>query len=237
MIKILKKRYDAMRDFMVDTNLDQMDDDYNYINNRDNLHLARKLWHVSSGLISLLIYKNSGVSKYECAYFVLGLALTALLLDFARMKIPKLNSGFIKAWSPFLRKNEINGFSGFPFYALGAAFSLYFFEERIAVLSILFLVFSDPISSYFGIKYGTTKIRENKSLQGTAAGFVTCYLTAFAYGMYHFGGSFELLIFSVMAGAIGSFSEFVNLKVDDNLTIPVISGFGITLLNYVFNLY
>jgi dolichol kinase len=42
----------------------------------------------------------------------------------------------------------------------------------------------------------------------------------------------HLLIFAIVSGVIGSASELVSaFNIDDNLTIPVISGLGMTLLN------
>jgi len=42
----------------------------------------------------------------------------------------------------------------------------------------------------------------------------------------------HLLVFSIIAGIIGAASELVSaFNIDDNLTIPVISGLGMTILN------
>ena len=118
-----------------------------------------------------------------------------------------------------------------PFYALGVGMSLFFFEEKIAILSILFLIFSDPISSIMGILFGRDKILPNKSMQGSLAGAMCCYCLTLGYGLTYANADFDLLTFSLLAGLLGSLSEMASVYLDDNLTIPVLSGAGLTLLN------
>jgi dolichol kinase len=96
----------------------------------------------------------------------------------------------------------------------------------------MFLVFSDPLSSFFGVLYGKDKILPNKSLQGAVAGFFTCYLITLFYAMNTSTLGTHLLVFSILAGIIGAASELVSaFNIDDNLTIPVLSGLGMTVLN------
>ena len=100
----------------------------------------------------------------------------------------------------------------------------------------MFLVFSDPISSYFGIRFGKDKILPNKSLQGSVAGFSVCYLATLLYTLGSSASAANIFIFAVIAGVIGSVSELVSaFNVDDNLTIPVLSGIGLTILNYILH--
>jgi diacylglycerol kinase (CTP) len=60
-----------------------------------------------------------------------------------------------------MRQSEKKSLSGMPFYALGVGLTLYFYKPSIALLAITFLVFADPLSSFFGILYGKRKILPN----------------------------------------------------------------------------
>lgn len=168
---------------------------------------------------------------------LLGFAIFAFAFDYMRLKVSAMNSFVLKLMGPFMRKSEATEMSGLPFYALGVGLSLFFFEEKIAVLSILFLIFADPLSSYFGIRYGTDKILPNKSTQGTVAGFCICYLITLLYGLHYSEPSIGLLSFALFAGLCGALSELMSVFIDDNLTIPVISGAGLTLLNLFFQIF
>ena len=205
---------------------------------RNDLHLLRKFWHMGTGLTGLFIYSISGLEAQSMAIILFCIAAGGFSFDLARLRNPALNKLAIKFMGPFMRDSEKDSMSGLPFYALGVSISLFFFDEKIAILGILFLIFSDPISSAVGILFGKDKILGGKkSLQGAAAGFVTCYMLALFYTLNFVPMTYSLLGFALVAGIIGSISELLSIFVDDNLTVPIISTIGLTVLNSGFQLY
>lgn len=204
---------------------------------RNDLHVIRKLWHMGTGLSGLLAFFWLGIEKNNMALGLISFAALAFSVEFARLRIPAVNKKIMILMGPFMRESERNGLSGFPFYALGAGLSLYFYSEKIAILSVLFLIFSDPISSFFGVLLGREKILPNKSLQGSLAGFITCYLVSLFYLNAYGENTIQALAFALFAGLVGSLSELLSIFVDDNLTIPVCSGFGLMILNQVFGIF
>lgn len=208
------------------------------LHKRSDLHLLRKLWHISTGSIALFLFFRSELDTFTWAVVALLIAVSGFTMDLIRARNHKLNYLILKVLGPLMRRSEKEGMSGLPFYALGISLSLFFYKRELAVISIMFLVFSDPISSFFGVLYGKDKILPNKSLQGAVAGFFTCYLITLFYCMNVTEISSSLLIFAVLGGVIGSLSELVSaFNVDDNLTIPVLSGLGLTLVNYFIPLF
>ncbi len=201
---------------------------------RNDLHVVRKLWHMGTGLTGLAVYLWFSIDKIPMAIGLLTLAAAAFSVEFARLRSSKVNAHIMRMMGPFMRESERNSLSGFPFYALGVGLSLYYYEEKIAILAILFLIFSDPISSFFGVLLGREKILPNKSLQGSLAGFITCYLVTLFYLNAYGENSLQALAFALFAGLTGSVSELLSVFVDDNLTIPVFSGFGLTIINEIF---
>ncbi len=204
---------------------------------RSDLHLVRKVWHISTGLTGLLVYKKTGFTPEFTASMLLALAVTAFLFELLRLRNPKINQLALIIMKPVMRESERNSVSGLPFYALGVSLALFFFPERIAILAILFLIFADPIASFIGILYGRDKILPNKSLQGTIAAFLVCYIATIIYGLVYVGPSMNLLVFAVAGGIIGCFSEMCSQFVDDNLCIPVVSGLGLYLVNFIIPLF
>lgn len=200
---------------------------------RDELHLARKIWHVAWGLGGLILYYKSGKTVDVFIRGCLAIAALGFFLDYLRMKLPSFNKFAFKAMGTFFRESEKNTYSGLPYYALGVALSLMFFEEKLALLSIFFLVFADPLSSIIGILFGKKKIVPNKSWAGSSTGFIVCTTISLLYISYFNESAPQLVLFSLIAGFIGSFSEFASTwGLDDNLTIPVLSGAGLSILNY-----
>jgi diacylglycerol kinase (CTP) len=204
------------------------------LHKRSDLHILRKLWHISTGSLGLFVFINSAMPQKLMASLVLGIAVAGFMIDLTRNRVPTFNRFVIKVMGPLMRRSEREGISGFPFYALGVSLALFFCTRDIAIISTMFLVFSDPISSFFGVLYGKDKILPNKSLQGAVAGFFTCYLITLFYTMNSTTLGTHILVYSIVAGVIGAASELVSaFNIDDNLTIPVLSGLGLTLLNYL----
>jgi dolichol kinase len=204
---------------------------------RSDLHIARKIWHMATGLIGLAFYQKTKISTEAIATILLAFSAASFLFEFVRLKNEVVNQFALKLMKPVMRESERNSISGMPFYALGVSLSLFFFPEKLAVLSILFLIFADPIASFCGILFGRDKILPNKSLQGTIAAFSVCYIVTLVYGLIHTAPSMNLLVFSIVAGVIGAISELCSQFVDDNLCIPVISGAGLFLLNFLVNVF
>lgn len=203
------------------------------LHKRSDLHILRKLWHISTGSICLFIFLRSGNPQLFWAHAIMVLAIVGFAADYLRKKYRPLNLLILKIMGPLMRRSEREGTTGLPFYALGCSLALYFYDRDIAILAIMFLVFSDPISSFFGVLYGKDKLLPNKSLQGAVAGFFTCYLICLFYTMNTATIGTHILTFSIISGIIGATSELISaFNVDDNLTIPVLSGLGMTLLNH-----
>ncbi len=208
------------------------------LHKRSDLHLLRKIWHILTGSVALILFFRTGQDTFLWATVALVISVIGFTLDIVRSRTPKLNHMILKVMGPLMRRSEKEGMSGLPFYALGISLALFFYKKDLAVISVMFLVFSDPVSSFFGVLYGKDKILPNKSLQGAVAGFFTCYLITLFYSMNVAEISSSLLVFSVLGGVIGSLSELLSaFNIDDNLTIPVLSGLGLTIVNYFIPLF
>lgn len=205
---------------------------------RSDMHLARKVWHVLCGSAALLAYYTSDIDIKTCGYIALVISLCGFGLDFLRLHNKKFNEFALKVMGPLMRKSEMDSFSGLPFYALGIALTILLFQKDIALLSIMFLVFADPMASVVGVLWGKDKILPNKSLQGTLAGFFICYAIVMLYLLDASDPKVNILGFSLAAAVVGAVSELLSaFNIDDNLTIPVISGAGLTILNFLFYIF
>jgi len=205
---------------------------------RSDLHILRKIWHILTGSSVILAYHHSGADIHVFGWICLSIAAFGFTNDFVRMNLKKYNDLTLKVMGPLMRKSEEDGFTGLAFYALGAGLSIFFYQRDIALISILFLIFADPIASFVGVSIGKDKILPNKSLQGTLAAFFVCNLVAMIYIMGTGASSINILAFSVLVGVVGALSELASaFNIDDNLTIPVLSGAGITVVNYFFQIF
>lgn len=203
---------------------------------RSELHLMRRVWHMMCGVACILIYSITETSILFWGYLCLGVAILGFALDFLRLKSKPVNNFLSHLFGPIMRRSERFSFSGLPFYALGSGLSIFFYEDTIAVLAILFLVFGDPVASVVGVYYGRDRLLPNKTLQGTIAAFCTCLCVAIIYLMVLKVHSPNLILFAFFGAIIGALSELLSaFNIDDNLTIPVVSGAVLTVLNIWLN--
>jgi dolichol kinase len=154
-----------------------------------------------------------------------------LLVESARLRIPAFNEKVMRICGPIMRHNEVSRFSGTPYYIMSAILAVGIFPKPVAILSVLYLALGDPAASLVGILYGKDSLRiaEGKSLIGSAAGVITCALVTFVYLMSLGISDGSVIVLSVVGGLAGGLAELLPFDLDDNFTIPVISGFVLWL--------
>lgn len=190
----------------------------------------------------------SGVFSMFLAYVYLPQAVSLTILvvswflfvpfDFLRQKNVAINDWAIHAFKPIMRQSEVKKLAGTTFLLSGVLIVDIFFPRPVVALTLLFLAFADPIASYFGILYGKDKIFGHKSIQGFMAAFFVCAALTFFYLLYHNYLIDRLILVSLFAGLVGAFAELVPVgKLDDNLTLPVMSAVGLTILFYFFGFF
>ncbi len=204
------------------------------IKTKKDLHLLRKSWHAGTGCIGLYSIFKTGADPQIFGYILLMIGGLGLSLDFIRLRNPAMNKQLIKVYSPFMRQSEINSVTGLPFYAFGTGLSLLFFPFPIALLSCLYLIFCDPISSLVGNLFGKNKIYKNKTLEGYLGNFISAFLITLVHGSYYKIQEIELLSWALIGATLSATVELLSGRIDDNFAVPVFTGLGLFLFNQVF---
>lgn len=196
---------------------------------RSDMHLARKTWHMLGVLLMIAIHER--VSREMAITLLLLTMLVFVVPDILRQYSTKLNEIFIGLFQTVIRESEVHKLSGNSYLISGVLLLVLLFPAKIVTLTMFFLAFADPIASCIGIRYGKDKILGQKSLQGTVAAFVVCTLITFIYIRSYSLMTENILAVSVVAGLIGALSELLPIgKLDDNLTLPLMSATGLYFL-------
>lgn len=205
---------------------------------RSDLHLARKVWHSIMGTVIVGIYLFSGMSRVTAVSILATVLGMDLFLETLRLRSPSINQAILKVWAPFIRRCEVDRISGIPFYVGASCLAIAIFPKEIAALSILLLAWGDPIASLFGILFGDRSIRfaNGKSLIGTAAGVLTCLIVSSAFLSAYPYSVGEYLALVLVGGIAGGTAEMLPLEIDDNFSIPMVSGFGLWLTYIVLGI-
>jgi len=126
--------------------------------------------------------------------------------------------------NPILRKEEKRSWGSHTYYALGALICVLLYPEHIAIAATAILVIGDSVAALVGKAVGRYKIYKNKTLEGTTACFLSCLVVCY-------------ILLPIPMAIIGSLAatltELLSTKVNDNFTIPVISGGIMAIANYL----
>lgn len=116
-------------------------------------------------------------------------------------------------------------YRGAFYFYLASAVSLFLFPLQIAALSITVLALGDSLSTAAGI-FGSHKIFYNrkKTWEGTLAGFAAAFAGCLLI-------SPQLALPAALTGMI---VESLPLKIDDNLTIPILTGIALSAVAVFF---
>lgn len=188
--------------------------------------LARKTVHLSS--LSIVLGYTLLLNYFSQRVAILSVtALLVLLLEVEHIRVehkPKLAASF----NGLFRKHEMNNLSGAVFMVISCIICFAAFDYWIALSALLMTVFGDLFAALFGKIFRGKKIYKNKTIIGTAAGFAANVII----GMLIFPG-LPLIVFPMAITA--TLVEFITNKLDDNLTVPVFSGFVGQMIVYYVN--
>ncbi|MBK6773888.1 MAG: hypothetical protein IPG78_17475 [Ignavibacteria bacterium] len=189
--------------------------------------LKRKAIHLSSSLIP--------VSYYFIERKTLLIILTTAFAAMVIIDILRMRSGFVrKVYGKFLgdilrpheNKSERIYFTGGTYIVLAFLLCILIFERNIAILSMLIIVFCDSAAAIAGKVFGKHHIG-NKTIEGSISFFLTGVILFFVVIKPE---NFVLIISGVFSLFLITVFELIPVKIDDNLSIPLIFGILFSLL-------
>ena len=200
--------------------------------------IYRKLFHLFAIIIPILYYfviKSDIIS----ICILLPIALFCVISDSARMENPELKNKFFKVFGMMLREHEVNRLTGASYLLTSSVVAIAIFTKEIAFLAISYLVIGDTLASLVGLKLGKRRIVSTlKTVEGLIASFLGCaiygLLCYFLFFEKVFAGNNrapqQAIIFILVGAMVASITEVVDLHINDNISIPIISGLAMFLI-------
>ncbi len=153
-----------------------------------------------------------------------GFAFTVELLKWLS---PRFADLFFRILTPLLRSHERKGaVTGATYYLVSAFLCSLFFAKVLAIVCIFFMVLGDMAAALVGKMWGRTKLMGGKSLEGSAACFIVCVAVAFLVKLNP--------VIAIIGALVATIVELIPFPIDDNLTVPLISGAVMHFLMKVF---
>ena len=151
-------------------------------------------------------------------------ALVFIGVDIARIFHRHTDEMLTQKIKFIFRKGESKRFSSMTLFLIAAFITILLFEKYIAITALTFLIFGDLFSKIFGLAFGKRKLFK-KSLEGTLAYMGSVLI--FGFILYTIFDISPLLL--LIGGAAAAFAEVAPLKLNDNFTVPLISGVAMTV--------
>ncbi len=186
--------------------------------------IIRKIIHIFTALIPFFYYFYW--TKEQTILIALILFVFFLIAEAGRRYVTVLQQIFEKIFSNLLRNDEINDrLTGATLLFGGLTISAVLFEKDIAIVAMLNLSVSDALAALGGKVFGKRKIG-NKTLEGS----IIFFLAAILWGWLLINNLAAILIMAVFVTLV----ELYVSVISDNLSVPVTSGFILTLVLYYF---
>ena len=183
----------------------------------------RKLLHISSCAIALSYFWF--FKDRSLMLIIVGtLTLLSISIEILRNRNSYIKKIFIKHLNFMLRRNEIRGFiTGATWLLIGNFLTIFIFPISVAVPALLYLSVGDPTAALVGKNFRSFTIGE-KSLVGSLFGFLFGLILVSLVNRV-------LPFYAVMIGSlVAMIVEVLPSSIDDNLSIPLLSGLSIMIL-------
>ena len=189
--------------------------------------LLRKSIHLIFSSIVPLIYLFFNIPKIWMI-ILLGIgSVVIIIIDLGRSRDGWLSKIFAIFFNKMLRTHELHGkLTGASYVLIGAFILVTLFPKEIAILALLFTAIGDTAAALYGRRFGKIKIWD-KTLEGSIVGLIFCFIIALFFpqipNIVKFSGAVAAMLI-----------ELLPINIDDNLRIPLFSGFIMYILSVLF---
>jgi phytol kinase len=181
--------------------------------------LKRKTIHLVALSIPIGYYI---LPKKTALLILVPITIGSILIDIIRLRNLPLAGFFNWFLGPMLREHESYSLTGSSHILSASVLSIIFFNKKVAIAAIAYIILGDIAAALVGRVYGKTRI-EKKSLEGSLAFLCICLLIAlFLPGLPFWIGA--------IGAAIATGIEALSIPIDDNLSVPLVCGLIMEIL-------
>ena len=148
--------------------------------------------------------------------------LVLILIIFLVLEYFRLELGWkMPYFSQFIRPKEEHRMYGVVYFLSATIICLAVFDPAIALAALLMTTFGDMVAALAGKKWGTTILFRNKTTVGFSAELIVNLIVGFVVLSNLPAAIYIIIGMAVTATAVETLVD----ELDDNLLIPLFSGF------------
>lgn len=149
-------------------------------------------------------------------------AVFAWTSEFLRVRNPAVNARLMRFFGPVAHAHEWTRVNSSTWFTTGLLLIATAFPRPACTVAVMALAVGDPAASLVGRRFGRTRLRSGRSVEGTVAFALVAALAGVltlkaAYGM----AWSQALLLGAIAGVVGAVTELSSERLDDNFSIPV----------------
>jgi dolichol kinase len=189
---------------------------------------ARNFFHVGSALAALMVLLLAP-SRSFIIIAAAGFFSSAWTMEISRRISPAINERLMRLFGRVAHVHERYRVNSATWYATALVTLSLWSTPAVSAIAVMVLGIGDPVAALVGRRFGRTRLRAGRSLEGTLGFVASGSLAALAVAWALIPGSLSLrLLVAAVAGVTGAVVEVFSTRVDDNLTIPLTVALSVT---------
>lgn len=147
--------------------------------------------------------------------------------EWLRLHRPAVQAEILRhpVFGRMIRPHEHDRVSGGFWFGVGVVAVLVLYPRPVVEAACLVMGFGDAASTVAGRRFGTIRLFGGRSLQGTLAFAAVSLAVVSAWRAACYGDPLSAaLAWGAVAAVAGSVTELASTRIDDNLTVPVVTG-------------
>jgi len=188
---------------------------------------VQEVWRKATHMGAMVIpggYYFLALSKSEMLTIMIPIAAAMVIIDISRLRGWRFWERFAcKIGGRMVRDHETAGdFTGATYILISVCFTVAMYTKPVAIAALAFIIVGDTLAALIGRKFGRHRFGR-KTVEGSIGCLAgTCLVAWLVPGLT------PLVAFS--GAVVATVTEALSTSIDDNITVPIVSGLAMTLL-------
>ncbi len=163
------------------------------------------------------------LSQIGMLQIMVPIAVLMIMIDISRLRNRGLWRNIARPlWGKMIRDHEETGdFTGATYILLSVCCTVALYDKYIAITALVFIIVGDTFAALIGRKFGRHKFGR-KSVEGSLGCLAGTIAVAFLVPQVP-------LAAALFGAVVATVTEAASTNIDDNISVPIVSGLAMTL--------